>query len=907
MLDAGFRLYENGEFGPSLVYFIKCIKRYPRCVVGSILTAATLYRLGYFLESDSLLTKALKFLPSTQNSSSLNITGDSVLDESREELRMVALFNRCLSRIGYGYDEIALDDIKELIKQYPQNHAFRSTFALILRRVGNFYKAEKEYLLLHALDMIEEEKKADLFKKQKKRRMMDVSQVEMRSNPLERSSSIISPSLSSQFDTSACLKSITGQLGVQQGQSISLISQTQPPIKDLSNPPLGSPILSLIPRPTSACSRINRPTSKVNRKRKGVVAFEHSESIIGKFSKQDSREFGKSSSFSTLNRKSHITYGSLESKEEKEESIYALDDATLFDLDEKAKIMAQEKLKNIKERIQKHNIQLDKESQEEEEEEKSSQSSSSSELCLDTLPPIEENPKFKKIFNEEMIRMGARDDGRNIGTSNKNLSLGTKMNQVQNRLIGEEAAKKASQSLVLHDYKKVIGFSQQDLHCSLFQRPSDFQSSLLTPPERRSQYQAEVIAKELNQFDILSSMNGEQLEDVAFSVEYRALQGVGAIFSQGRVASGCALVLSGEIEGRILSSTGEQKIVGKFGEGEWFGHLDFLFGEDYDDEELKQRGNPEWWNKHLMSYFVSKQAEILLFLYSSTHVFLRSPLETELQERLDCFMKSNLFHEWDEEDKTRFVRLSVRKRVLSGVTIVGQQTYPSNLIFLMKGVMKRTRFVDNQYEIKTAISNKRDELNKLKEKFSFHHTLGDVYERDLKGREGKPPNWSHVHFTEGERLIARTEEELDELCKRECMLDISPPSSSQERKENAAVEIGIILPPSFFGEESLLSLQGMGDGLANTSVISDTTVSLLQIHPLLCRSFKDSASLVSSLSLRAFKIPEGSALAQKQSSQAQWSRVKRKLINDLDKSKWPKDSENFEEKEKQAIKYFEMI
>ena len=288
--------------------------------------------------------------------------------------------------------------------------------------------------------------------------------------------------------------------------------------------------------------------------------------------------------------------------------------------------------------------------------------------------------------------------GETMNTSGKNRQSTTtclKVEVASPTVLRKIYGKHEKTEMNLNHYKMKFGL--EDVHQKVFEKLSDIQDALVTPPLRRNIVEIEIIATKLRLFSLLRGLSDEDVYKMAAVIEYRPVQSKQSLYKQNGEADGVCFLLKGHIQVKIdlpFNMAPLPAVIDYFDEGV-IGHLDCLFhsncpvkiddyikldenidqvspnGEDDDPDKYVHRSLVPMW---FSSYNIQAQSEILLLPREHFNLLLAETSVKNLKLRYDAISACGIFTSWPKLERLRAARMGYVRSYKSGDIIIEQVT-----------------------------------------------------------------------------------------------------------------------------------------------------------------------------------------------------------------------------------------
>ncbi|GMH68661.1 hypothetical protein TL16_g04982 [Triparma laevis f. inornata] len=446
---------------------------------------------------------------------------------------------------------------------------------------------------------------------------------------------------------------------------------------------------------------------------------------------------------------------------------------------------------------------------------------------------------------------------------------------------GEDSASKSSKSkkmkesrnklkrIDLNEFKNQIGL-KEDVHPSIFHKPTQTQLSLLKAPEGRKREDVTEIIDTLRATDLCRTLSSEALYNIAENIEYRSVAKGDLIFQQGEPVDCCCILLSGSVVTKAESTQGVVVKIGEVDEGQNFG-----------DEWLLMSGTSPMPISH-QSYIAQSPCQLLVILQEHFHEHCTAVSSENLRARGRALASTGLFTQWSNKELFDLACLAQTRKFNKGVDVVNQDEGFDYLCVLTKGLCVVTKFADRIAQVRRVLEGLKKDLKNIKLNYKFHHTMVDraMVKSDSDGYfdiEGDEKPFKT--FTEQEQLDL--EKKIENWEKKMRIIQSEGGDAAEKR-----LRVGGLVSNDIFGESSVLEpFKSVAEG----SVTTDTNCEVVMVHKTILQRYHYTCTdfFRDGVDKKAIMYPNDSKLIINLKEAEEWLEYKLEVMKKIKKTRWP--------------------
>ena len=363
-------------------------------------------------------------------------------------------------------------------------------------------------------------------------------------------------------------------------------------------------------------------------------------------------------------------------------------------------------------------------------------------------------------------------------TRRKNIPTHLIKGQTSTGLLSHVAKKPPEKNEInLKWFKGTIGMTGLTLHEHMFERLTELQDALITPPFERSKTELETITKRLRLIPFLANLDVKKMNSLAQCIEYRVVPVKQQLFEQNRECEAMCIVMSGHVQVKLdlPPNMAPLPAILDYYENGVFGHLDLLFHQDCPiqpiDHIFNMKGHrhahaiddnndgyvnraevPSWFSSH----HVQSQSEILFVSRLNFNALLTDQALDDLKTRIEVISACGVFNRWPKLEILRMARMGIVRGYKPGEIIIEQGKRNEHLYFIIRGVCGVQKRADKTEILGRLLQEAKNKASIHDQKYSFHHRLRNniapVRHEDMISRhagvhvDASSTDHQHQHF-----------------------------------------------------------------------------------------------------------------------------------------------------------------
>ncbi|GMH90005.1 hypothetical protein TrVE_jg7067 [Triparma verrucosa] len=458
-----------------------------------------------------------------------------------------------------------------------------------------------------------------------------------------------------------------------------------------------------------------------------------------------------------------------------------------------------------------------------------------------------------------------------VGKGKEKGKAATTDNDKESSKVAKKGRRNRLQRVDLNEFKNRIGL-KEDVHPSIFHKPTRTQLSLLKEPEGRKREDIEEIMETLKATDLCRTLGEEALHNIAENVEYRSVNKGDFIFQQGEPVDCCCILLSGKVVTKAESTQGVVVKIGEVDEGQNFGDEWLL---------MSVQGTSPMPISH-QSYIAQSPCQLLVILQEHFHEYCASVSSDNLRARGRALAGTGLFTQWSNKELFDLACLAQTRKFNKGVDIVTQDQGFEYFCVLTKGLCVVTKFADRMAQVRRVLEGLKKDLKNVRLNYKFHHTMVDraMVKSDRDGYfdiEGDEKPFKT--FTEEEQ--SKLEKKIETWENKMRIIQSEEGDTAEKR-----LRVGGLVSNDIFGESSVLE---PFKSIAEGSVTTDTNCEVIMVHKTILQRYHYTCTdfFREGVDKKAILYPNDTKLIINLKEAEDWLEYKLQVMKKIKKTRWP--------------------